>query len=151
MQVVRNRIILDTNLLISYLISNGLEKLDYLILNNQVVLLYSQELIEEFIEVSQRAKFKKYFSNEDVLKLLSLMRTFGELVEIESNTLVCRDIKDNFLLSLAKDGKADCLLTGDDDLLDIKIFEKTRILTYNEFLSFLTDSGSINLEDLIAL
>jgi uncharacterized protein len=79
------------------------------------------------------------------------MRIYGELVEIESSTQVCRDIKDNFLLSLAKDGNADFLLTGDDDLLDIKLFENTRILTYNEFISVLTDSGNINLEDLIAL
>jgi len=36
----------------------------------------------------------------------------------------CRDFKDNFLLSLCRDGKADFLITGDPDLLVIKKFEK---------------------------
>ncbi|MGB3849642.1 MAG: putative toxin-antitoxin system toxin component, PIN family, partial [Tunicatimonas sp.] len=45
----------------------------------------------------------------------------------------CRDAKDNFLLSLAKDGKADYLVTGDGDLLDIEIFGNTQIMTYHQF------------------
>lgn len=34
------------------------------------------------------------------------------------DTNLCRDPKDNFLLSIAKDGNANYLLTGDNDLLD---------------------------------
>lgn len=134
MQAVSYRIIVDTNLWISYLISNSFEKLDDLILGNKIVLVYSQELLEEFIEVSQRPKFKKYFSEEHVLQLLDLMRIFGEPVDVKSIAAVCRDAKDNFLLSLAKDGNADFLITGDDDLLAIKSFEQTKILSFNEFL-----------------
>jgi predicted nucleic acid-binding protein len=37
------------------------------------------------------------------------------------------------LLSLAKDSQADYLITGDNDLLTLKIFEKTQILTMAEF------------------
>lgn len=151
MQAGRYRIIIDTNLWISYLISRNFEKLDELILNKQVVLLFSQELIQEFIEVCQRPKFKRYFSEEYVLQLLDLMRLFGDLIEVESKTVICRDAKDNFLLSLAKDGNADFLLTGDDDLLDIKLFEHTRILSYNEFISFINTSQKLNWEDLAAL
>ena len=46
---------------------------------------------------------------------------------------ICRDKKDNFLLSLAKDSKADYLLTGDEDLLVIQKFDDTEILSYTEF------------------
>jgi uncharacterized protein len=44
-----------------------------------------------------------------------------------------RDSKDNFLLNLAVDGKADYLITGDKDLLEIGQIDKTSILTFKEF------------------
>jgi uncharacterized protein len=59
--------------------------------------------------------------------------TYGELVNVVSSVDLCRDAKDNFLLALAKDGKADFLITGDADLLVIKRFESTEILAYVEF------------------
>ena len=52
---------------------------------------------------------------------------------MESEVEVCRDPNDNFLLSLAKDGQADFLITGDKDLLVIQEFEGTRIVTFKEF------------------
>jgi hypothetical protein len=41
---------------------------------------------------------------------------------------ITRDEKDDYLLALAKKGKADILITGDDDLLVLKKHGKTRIL-----------------------
>lgn len=52
---------------------------------------------------------------------------------VNSIVTQCRDEKDNFLLALAKDSKADFLITGDEDLLIIKKFQNTEILTYSEF------------------
>lgn len=134
MKVKKSRIVVDTNLWISYLISKEYMKLDKLILSNKMGLVFSRELIDEFIEVSQRPKFIKYFQPKDIEKLLDLFDIYGELVKIKSNINICRDSKDNFLLSLAKDSKADYLLTGDNDLLELKIFGKTAILTMSEFL-----------------
>jgi predicted nucleic acid-binding protein len=48
--------------------------------------------------------------------------------------------KDNFLLALAKDGKAHYLLTGDKDLLDLEKFGKTRIVTISHFLEETKDN-----------
>ncbi len=58
---------------------------------------------------------------------------FIDLIAVQSIVTICRDPKDNFLLALAKDSKADYLLTGDNDLLDIKNFGKTKIITINNF------------------
>jgi len=52
----------------------------------------------------------------------------------KSNEDACRDLKDNFLLSLAVDGKADYLLTGDNDLLALNPFKDTHIVTFSAFL-----------------
>ena len=128
-----SRLILDTNLRISYLISSRLLAIDRLLEEKKIVLLFSPESLQEFIEVVRRPKFEKFFSEEDVKELLILFDHFGELVKVESEVEVCRDPNDNFLLSLAKDGQADFLITGDKDLLVIQEFEGTRIVTFKEF------------------
>jgi len=46
---------------------------------------------------------------------------------------LCRDDKDNFLLALAKDSNADFLITGDKDLLILKKFEDTSIVTIADY------------------
>ena len=133
MRIKQSRIIVDTNLWISYLITKGFKRLDKLIFSDKARLIFSQELIDEFIEVTSRGKFKKHFNYDDIVKLLELFDTYGEIVKVTSNINACRDIKDNFLLSLALDGNADYLITGDSDLLALKLFDKTKILTITEF------------------
>ena len=53
---------------------------------------------------------------------------------VKSHTNICRDKKDNFLLALCEDGKADYLLTGDEDLLILKKYKKTTILKIADYL-----------------
>jgi uncharacterized protein len=53
---------------------------------------------------------------------------------VKTEITVCRDAKDNFLLSLAVDSAADYLLTGDNDLLEIKEILNTEIITISSFL-----------------
>ncbi len=81
-------------------------KIDTLFKEDTVVLLFSQELLDEFIEVAERPKFSSYFSSEDLLNLLSKIRAKSEFIKIKSTIELCRDKKDNFLLALANDGKA---------------------------------------------
>lgn len=128
------RVILDTNLWVSYLITKTFIDLDDLVINHQIKFLFSPESISEFIEVADRPKFKKHFSQRDVFNLLVYMDKFGEMVDVSAKVEICRDKKDNFWLSLAWDGKADYLVTGDNDLLVLKSFRGTEILTFQEFL-----------------
>ncbi len=127
------RIIIDTNLWISFLISKRLRKLDILFNNDKILFIFSEELIEEFLQVANRPKFKKYFKKEDIQKVIEIMDCCSEIVEVNTLVNLCRDPKDNFLLALAKDAKADFLITGDTDLLIIKNIETTQIITYKEF------------------
>ena len=71
----------------------------------------------------------------DIKTLLIQIETFGELIRVESKINECRDPKDNFLLSLSVDGKADFLVTGDSDLLVLGKIEKTKIVSWAEFIS----------------
>src|SRR3954452_4051248 len=124
----KNRIIIDTNLWISFLLTNDFSKLDKVFADRRVILLFSQTLLDEFIQVAQRPKFKKYFSLPDLERLLLQIRNVGEFIEITSEIKLCRNPKDDFLLSLAKDGKATHLITGDNDLLDIKTLGQRGLL-----------------------
>jgi putative PIN family toxin of toxin-antitoxin system len=129
----RLKVIIDTNLWISFLIGKQLDSLKLLLVNQTVQLIISNELFEELNLVTQRPKLQKYFATKKVAELIKLMNLIGIFIEIKSEVNLCRDAKDNYLLALAKDSQADYLITGDADLLIIKQFEQTKITTYNEF------------------
>jgi putative PIN family toxin of toxin-antitoxin system len=128
------RLILDTNLWISFLISSQYEKLDALLSTGKCSLLFSQQLLEEFISVAQRPKLRKYISKDELEDLLETIDEIAEFVSVRSKVTLCRDPKDNFLLELAIDGKADYLLTGDKDLLVLNQIEQTRIMKIAAFM-----------------
>ena len=62
-----------------------------------------------------------------------LLETIAQHFEIEPTHLISRDLKDNFLLDLIDISKADFLVTGDKDLLEIHSFKTAEILTPTEF------------------
>ena len=131
----KSRLVIDTNIWISFLLTKDFISFDKIVSNPNLKMLFSNKLLEEFIEVARRPKFKKYFSNVDLENLLIKMREHGELIVVKNSTTICRDPKDNFLLDLSKEGEATHLITGDKDLLDLKRFGKTQIITLKKFLS----------------
>ena len=128
------KLIIDTNLWVSFIISNKLNLLDQLLLVEEARLLFSKELITEIQQTIAKPKLKKYFGTKSLEEMLMAFEPFIDLIEVESIIAICRDPKDNFLLALAKDGKADYLLTGDKDLLELKKFGKTIIKTIISFI-----------------
>ena len=134
MQNKVTRIIIDTNIWISFLITKDFTKLDEIIFSKQGTLIFSQELLDEFLEVVKRPKFKRFFSSSDIELILENIETYADFIHIITKTEKCRDPKDNFLLSLSIDGNADFLLTGDKDLLELKNVGKTSIMTISDFL-----------------
>ncbi|MDB4923596.1 putative toxin-antitoxin system toxin component, PIN family [Mucilaginibacter sp.] len=128
------RIILDTNLWISFLLTKDFSKLDQIIFGKQCTLIFSKELVEEFLEVAKRPKFRRFFSQTDIEDILETIYEHADFTIVKTNLKVCRDPKDDFLLSLSVDGKVDFLLTGDKDLLDLKTISETKIITISEFL-----------------
>ncbi len=127
------KVILDTNLWISFLISKRLSSIDNLIYNRKVILIFSNESIEEFLTVAKRPKFQKYFTDSDLEELLRIFDKYGQLVEVNIEIDECRDFKDNFLLSLAVESKADYLVSGDSDLLTLKRIKNTMIISWSNF------------------
>ena len=132
------KIVLDTNIWISYLISKNSNQWDTLIFSDKIQIIYSEKLLNEFIEVTQRDKFRKFFSLEDLEVILNFLGDFAIFVEsIGKKYTLCRDLKDNFLLDLAVTAEADFLVTGDKDLLEIKTLENVKILSPTDFINLI--------------
>lgn len=131
----KDRVIIDTNLWISFLLTKDLSKFDSIITEQKLTLLFSQELIDELVEVTQRPKFRKYFPLDEVEELLLKIKSRAIFIKVTRIVSDCRDPKDNFLLSLALDGKATHLITGDKDLLVIENYKKIKILTITQYLT----------------
>lgn len=130
------KIILDTNILISLLIGKEFRKYQYHIFeNDNIQLLVSQELLNEFFDVVKRPKLQKYFNpilvEEFIIQLLNKV-TF---IDVQTNINLCRDYKDNFLLSLAIDGYADYIISSDMDLLILEKCNNTKIITLPDFIA----------------
>ena len=130
----RIRIILDTNIWISYLINLNFAKLDNIILSKDCTIIFSNESLEEFIEVASRPKLMKYFDKSSLESILETIEEFAEYVEVNSHVKFLNDEKDDFLLSLAIDGKADYLITGDKELLSIRKYGQTEIISIGKFI-----------------
>ena len=130
----KERIILDTNLWLSFLISDKLALIEEVIDNGNFELLLSEHLLYEIETVIKRPKFKKYFSDKSIALLFDFFAQQGKILNVSSDLTICRDEKDNFLLNLSIDGNADYLITGDKDLLVLSQIEKTKIITITDFL-----------------
>ena len=127
------KVIIDTNIWISFLIGLSLKRLHYFLYDKQFMILISNEQINELIDVLSRSKLQKYFSKEQVTEFLKLIETKSQIVEYKTIVNICRDPKDNYLLSMAIDSKADYLITGDTDLLELKKIEGTQIINFKDF------------------
>jgi len=125
------KIVIDTNVLISALIFPGVssEVFDFVANNHEIVL--SEWIIKEF---SRKCRDKLKIPAEalgETLKHLSerikIAVPKGEKPEI------CRDPDDDNVLWVARAVDADFLITGDQDLLVLKKFESTQILSPREY------------------
>lgn len=128
-----SKIIIDTNIWISFLIGKELQNLRDLIVSEKVKVITTDQLITEIKLVTTRDKLRKYFNQDKVSDLISLLDILADKVKIKKIDKICRDPKDDFLLALSKESRANYLITGDKDLLAIKVYGRTKILTVKQF------------------
>jgi len=75
-----------------------------------------------------KPKLARYYDPGDLAEFVLWYRHFSEPVVLTETITQCRDPKDDYLLSLAISGRADWLVTGDDDLLVLNPFRGVTIL-----------------------
>jgi putative PIN family toxin of toxin-antitoxin system len=129
------RFVFDTNVVISALLLKRSVARQAFDKATQIgKLLVSRVTVEELNDVLRRKGFEKYVTEEERMEFLSAFVRDGVLVEIIERVMVCRDPKDDKFLELAINGKASCIVSGDEDLLVLHPFRGIAIVTPREFL-----------------
>lgn len=127
----RYKVVVDTNIFISGTLYGGNPEKVIDKLKTQTFLL----CISPSIAIEIITKLKKFTRDEQVLVLVQNVITKNVLLVKPTKKInICRDPKDNMYLEAAFDSKADYLITGDKDLLTLKTYKKTKIVTPKEFL-----------------
>lgn len=133
------RVVLDANIFISFLMGGGetISSILRLWEEREFILLASEEIIEEYKNVSERFTEKGCLEKSETDELLWRIKNEAYLVKITSVVIISPDKKDNRYLACALDGRADFLVTGDKKhLLTLKRIDKTKIISPKEFLEF---------------
>lgn len=129
------RIVLDSNVVIAAFAARGLcdTILEFCLDSHDVLL--SEDLI---LEISSNLRKKIKITPQVVDKIMNLLRENAEvLIPEHLSSKLCRDPDDLHVLGLAITGKADCIVTGDKDLLVLKKFHNIPILSPREFSVFI--------------
>lgn len=132
------RAVADTNVLVRALIrpdgpvGRGVRYLR----DGRLRLLYSDGLLEELVDVLGRPRIREKYglTSDDIAALLEVIYLRGEVVVPTREIRVSRDPDDN-ILAVAVCGRADVIVTGDDDLLVLEVFEEIPILSPAAFLT----------------
>lgn len=118
------RVLADTNVLISFLLSPGeggaIRAIFRAFVNDQFMLLLPERLLDELIaSVQNKPRLAKRISAEQLSRFTALLVESAEqIAEIEHPIpAVVRDPDDDYVLAYALVGAADYLVTGDRDLL----------------------------------
>jgi len=127
------KVIIDTNIWISFLIGKSLQGLHHQIDDENIIIITCTEQYIELSEVFKKPRLQKFFTKEQTTKFFELLDESSEVVELKTKTNLCRDPKDNYLVSLAIDSEADFLVTGDNDLIDLYKIGETRVIRYSDF------------------
>jgi putative PIN family toxin of toxin-antitoxin system len=130
-----NKVVLDTNILVSAFIKYGgneskiLEKA----ITKEITLLTSEDILDEFLKVIRRPKFG-YTSKQTTAMMILLLKIAKLTTPTQKITEIKEDPTDNKILECATAAKADYIITGDKHLLNLKKYDGIQILTSTEYL-----------------
>ena len=125
------RVVFDTNVLYSALAAKGFceEVVDEAVAECDIV--WSDPLKQELESLLTR-RHKIGPATRITLEAYADLCEFVEPEPLDKR--VCRDENDDFVLATALAGKADVIVTGDEDLLVLKKFRRIEILSPRKFL-----------------
>jgi putative PIN family toxin of toxin-antitoxin system len=128
------RWVVDTNALISRLLPTSVSAHAVQKALSSGDLIVSDATLQELADVLGRPKFNKYLSPEERREFFQLLSRVAIRIEVLRPIKACRDPKDDKFLELAINGRADAIITGDEDLLVLHPFFGIPILSPKSFL-----------------
>lgn len=134
--MARERVVIDTNVLISGLFST--KSTPALTVEKAVTkaqLVATTETFRELITKLHSPKFDRYVDRERRDALLERVASLVEIIDVLQTIRASRDSKDDKFLEAAVNGRADVIVTGDKDLLDLSPFRGIEVLTPADYLT----------------
>lgn len=125
----RQRIVIDTNVLLSRLLRPSSAPGRAVSKATRNTVLVSEETMNELADVFARPKFDPYVTLQERQQFLRQLGRLAEFVPIVSRVHRCRDPKDDKFLELALNGRADLILTGDGDLLALNPWQGIAVVS----------------------
>jgi putative PIN family toxin of toxin-antitoxin system len=135
------RLILDTNILLSALLSplGAPAKLLDAWERNKFTLVASDALIAELRDVAGRPFFRARLRASAAELLAAGLRDFTFYCHSLPSGPIAPDPKDSYLLAMAEASQAEFLVTGDKELLSLKHHKSTRMITPAAMIAALQD------------
>ncbi|OIO33673.1 MAG: putative toxin-antitoxin system toxin component, PIN family [Candidatus Hydrogenedentes bacterium CG1_02_42_14] len=138
--------VLDTNVLISGLLWEGLpNEILALVKQGKIALHSSPEIIDELEAVLKRSKFSGRIAELEVSidELIASILTIAEIYSVESTIEVIKeDPDDNMFLACAFYSGAEYIISGDKHLLNLGSYKRIEILSPREFLKKAASEGN---------
>jgi uncharacterized protein len=137
------RVVLDTNIFISYLLSHHtgtISKIVEAAFDGSYVLVLPVASLEELVaKMREKEYLAKRISQDDAKQFVKLVVSIAEITpHIDAPLpIVTRDKKDDYLLASALVYRADVLVSGDKDLLDLKSVEGVAMMHPIDFVRLL--------------
>ncbi|MDE6719326.1 MAG: putative toxin-antitoxin system toxin component, PIN family [Treponemataceae bacterium] len=126
------RIVIDTNVVASGIVFGGKpERLLELAIKNDVEMCVLPQILAEYDEIIVRLSAK--YPNRTIAISLKDLTDNALLVSPSQTVTVCRDPDDNKFIECAMEGKCLYIVSGDNDLLDLRSYADVEIVTVAEF------------------
>jgi len=127
------RVVFDSNILISALLFPGkhAEKAIFRIIEGRDQLLISKPIVGEVLKVLA-TKFAR--DPEELARAAVLLADLAEMVHPRRRVRLLKDEADNRILECAVAGNADLIVTGDQAMLELRVFERVRLLSLRAYL-----------------
>lgn len=136
------RIVIDTNVLVSsLLVAHSVPDQAVRLALFEHRVLISEAVLAEIRAVLGRKKLARFIAPKVRAAFLDHLARVAINVPVDTAVSGCRDPRDDKFLELAVNGKADYLLTGDEDLLVMDPFREVRIVTPMAFLKEYAPGG----------
>lgn len=128
------KVVIDTNVFVSSFFGGNPKKIIDLWENEKITLCLSSSILDEYIDVLGRIGMKDEAELEELLSLFAKGFNILFTTKTPKIKIVKNDPDDDKFIECAVALKADAVITGDGEVLDIKEYMGIRILPPQDFL-----------------
>ena len=129
------KVVLDTNILVSALLFKGeLARLVELWKGGRIIPLFSKETFDEFRTVLTCPKLKLSQTEIETIIEAKVLPFFEVIEATDVVSGICKDPDDDKFIACAVSGGAGVLVTGDQQLCDVRVHKTVKVINAADFL-----------------